>query len=257
MLDMEIINPCAVVPHDERQSFLARRIAHFADCSEPGEDPSRKAVFLPMTPGDYLYAIRCLAPAGYIICYTADSKLKQAAKERELNIIELGKDESFVAENAVITAECAIGLAIIDLKTRVSETRFAIIGGGRIATALTMMLVKMDAAGVTVFARNPIQRENARYIGAHAFNLHETSELDGVNAVFNTVPSLVLDEEGMKHLAPGCFLYELASQDGFDRSLACHSGHTAVRAGGLPGRYAPKSAADLILKHSFLHMTEE
>ena len=65
--------------------------------------------------------------------------------------------------------------------------------------------------------------------------------------VFNTVPARVISEPMLCMMADGAIVMELASPPGgFDRKLAENIGLRVLHAPGLPGAYAPESAAALI-----------
>ena len=65
------------------------------------------------------------------------------------------------------------------------------------------------------------------------------------DAVINTAPAMVIPS--MEALKKSCLLLELASAPGgIDRERAEQLGLRCIAAPGLPGRYAPISAAGLI-----------
>ena len=66
--------------------------------------------------------------------------------------------------------------------------------------------------------------------------------------VFNTVPHQVLDEALLAELPPDCLLIELASASGFDMDAVETLRLSYLKAGGLPGRVAPETAARAIKK---------
>ena len=82
-------------------------------------------------------------------------------------------------------------------------------------------------------------------------------ELGEFDLIFNTVPSLVLDGSRLRETKADCVILELASAPGgvdFDAARAL--GRRAIRAPGLPGKVAPRSAAAAI-RDSVYHILEE
>lgn len=66
--------------------------------------------------------------------------------------------------------------------------------------------------------------------------------------IFNTVPARVLDERALMHVEPGALIVETASAPyGLDFDSARELGVRALREGGIPGRYCPRTAAEIIL----------
>ena len=63
-----------------------------------------------------------------------------------------------------------------------------------------------------------------------------------------TVPHQVLDEALLAELPPDCLLIELASASGFDMDAVETLRLSYLKAGGLPGRVAPETAARAIKK---------
>ena len=75
--------------------------------------------------------------------------------------------------------------------------------------------------------------------------------------IVNTVPAPVLPEPLLRELRPGTLLLELASAPGgFDPAAAEGLGLRVLRAPGLPGKTAPRTAAEL-LRESVYNIVEE
>ena len=81
--------------------------------------------------------------------------------------------------------------------------------------------------------------------------------LGDFDLIFNTVPALVLDASRLRETKEDCVILELASAPGgVDYDAARALGRRVVRAPGLPGRVAPRSAAAAI-RDSVYHILEE
>ena len=68
---------------------------------------------------------------------------------------------------------------------------------------------------------------------------------EDLDFVVNTAPAPVISDALLKKLRPGTLLLELASSPGFDRDRAQTLGLRPLYAPGLPGQFAPESAAAL------------
>jgi len=158
------------------------------------------------------------------------------------------KVEELTVANALLTAEGAIMLAMEQLPLALWQSRCLIGGYGRIGRALHSRL-KAFGAEVIVLARNPEQRIWAEVEGARAFSFTEAETvLSHQQLIFNTVPAQWL-REGLSLVADECPIIELASKPyGMDFALAKQLGKKAILAAGLPGKYAPKTAGELIAK---------
>ena len=155
--------------------------------------------------------------------------------------LDLLQDPFYVAENASITAHCALKYIVNDLPVVLTGQNVLVIGWGRIAKCLARLLRGLDAE-VTVAARKPADRAMA---GALGFGCADTVELSSLlprfRVIVNTAPAPVLDENDVLSCAPGCLKLELASVKGI-------AGEDVVWARGLPGKDAPESSGALITK---------
>ena len=146
--------------------------------------------------------------------------------------LDLLADPGYVAENAHITACCAIVLAMEKLPVVIAGQEILVIGWGRIGKCLSRLLRQMGAV-VTVAARKESDRA---MLGALKFTTIDTESIDTApyRVVFNTVPDLLVPQCN----GDGVFI-ELASSPGL-------GGDRIIDGRGLPGRYAPESSGKLI-----------
>ena len=158
------------------------------------------------------------------------------------------QDEAFLYENARITAEGAAVLLGTHLEGTVYGCDVGIVGMGRIAECLCMILHGMGAR-VTVYARRPEVLCRARAMGADTvcFSGKLPDEAVFHDALLNTVPTVLLDGRLLDKAVPGLLYLELASPPGgIDREAAERCGVHYVNGQGIPGKYAPHAAGELI-----------
>ena len=157
--------------------------------------------------------------------------------------IDLLKDPHYLAENAAITARCAIALIGKDL----NDLPVLVLGWGRIGKCLGKFLTEAGAK-VAIAARKEADVAMIRALGYEGIPLDRAAAaLPGFEAVLNTVPAMVLPAF---RCAPGCVLLELASRPGM-------AGSNIIRASGLPGRYAPRESGALIARRLLALLKEE
>lgn len=157
------------------------------------------------------------------------------------NSIDLLQDPLYLAENAAITADCAIRIAGNNLSVIFDGCPVLVIGWGRIGKCLACKLKAMGA-DVTIAARKGTDRATALSLG---FHVRDTAKLNlGLShyrAIFNTVPAPVLEEGQTALCRSDCIKIDLASKQGiFDDAV--------IWARGLPNRDAPESSGILIAK---------
>ena len=151
--------------------------------------------------------------------------------------IDLRQDADYIAENAAITADCALQVAAPLLTCTLSRSPALVIGWGRIGKCLSQLL-KAIGNDVTIAARKPADRAMVQALGYTAADPSLLADLSRYRVIFNTAPAPVLDREQLA-LCKNCVKIELASKKGLD----CGD---VVWARGLPGVYAPETSGRLI-----------
>lgn len=164
--------------------------------------------------------------------------------------VDFLQDAAYLAENAYITAECALDVALPYLTVTLRKCPTLIIGWGRIGKCLGQLL-KAIGADVTIAARKEADRCMIRALGYHTEDtVHLTDSLEHYRLIFNTAPELVLNREQMVLCRPDCVKIELASKDGMEDE-------DVVIARGLPGVHMPESSGTLIAETFIRYYNEE
>jgi len=177
---------------------------------------------------------------------------KALAAEQGVEVFDYYESEPFQIENAYLTAEAALSIAMNQLNNCIRDSTFAILGYGRIAKQLARLL-RGFGADVTVFARNEGELSWARSIGCKtrkndmSKNNALTHKLTGFDVIYNTIPVRILDGDILKEIGNKTFIIDLASlPGGVDICAAKEQGNNVLWATSLPGKYAPESAGRLI-----------
>ena len=156
-------------------------------------------------------------------------------------------DEAFIEKNAVLTAFGTLKIILEHIDFALPMGNFAITGYGRVARETASLLTSLSC-NVTVFARNPSQREDANIKGCKAYPITTLSSLaHSFDIIINTVPSEIITEETAKNINEKCKVIELASAPyGMDFEIMRKNGIDVIKAFGLPGKYTPKTAGEII-----------
>lgn len=161
-------------------------------------------------------------------------------------VTDYSKDETFAVKNAFLTAEAAVSIAINESDKALSGSDILIIGYGRIGKALHYYL-KAFTGNITVCARNEAERCRAELKGAAAVDFSEISNNLKYDIVFNTVPNPVLNEPELSHARDNTIIIDLASfPGGTDKHFAKIKGINLITARGLPGKFSPVTAGEII-----------
>ena len=159
--------------------------------------------------------------------------------------------------NAAVTAEGAICVLMENCDSTLWRSRILVCGWGRIARLLTLRLLALGAE-VCVAARRADARAEASALGAESCEFAALAERIGsFDGIVNTVPARVLDDAVLCSAAEGALLLELASAPGgFEKTLAENIGLRVLSAPGLPGRYAPRRAAEILCEAIYASIEE-
>lgn len=153
-------------------------------------------------------------------------------------VMDLLRDEMYLASNAAITADCALRIAAQKMTLIFAESSAVVIGWGRIGKCLGMLL-KAVGCRVTIAARKESDRAMIRALGFTAVDIPELPViLPHTRLLFNTAPELILPKETLAS-GKNCIKIDLASKPGIE-------GEDVIWARGLPGIHAPESSGKRI-----------
>ena len=152
--------------------------------------------------------------------------------------VDFLQDPYYLAENALITAGCALEILENHVGDDFSGKRVLVVGWGRIGKCLVPLL-KDRKANVTVAARKASDLAMIGALGTGSIHtVHVPEESHRYDIIINTVPALLYPDLPTK---PGAVLLELASKPGM-------TGHNIIDGRGLPGKMAPAQSGMLIAK---------
>lgn len=165
------------------------------------------------------------------------------------NYFDFMKNESIAAKNAIATAEGTIAEAIKLSDINLFESKCLILGYGRCAKALADRL-KSIGAYVTISARSREQRLQARNNSMCAINLKDTQiKLSEFDFIFNTIPAMILTSQWVQSCKEDAVIIDIASKPGGTDFEECEKlGIKAVLALGLPGKYSPRTSAEILVQ---------
>lgn len=184
-------------------------------------------------------------------------QLREEAERRGLILCDYFAMEELAVANAVPTAEGAIQIAMEELPVTLHNARVLILGYGRVARVTAQRMAVLGAK-VTVAARSYEQLAWARVWGFSTEYITGIAPwLCGYDLIVNTVPAQILRREELSALREGTVVIDLASRPGgVDFEAAKELGVKVMWALALPGKVAPRSAAQYI-KTAIYHRMEE
>lgn len=158
--------------------------------------------------------------------------------------VDLLREEQYLAENAALTADCALRLLGEYLPVAFRDCPILIIGWGRIGKCLARILKELGAQ-VTVAARKPSDLGMLTAFGYQAVELGNIRQ-EQYRAIINTAPAPVLPDGGIH---TNCVKIDLASRLGM-------AGENVIWARGLPGKMLPESSGKCIALGFLRHLEE-
>lgn len=189
-----------------------------------------------------------------IIGGNINQKVIESVTNQNATYFDFMKDDCIAMKNAIATAEGTIAEAIQLSDINLFQSKCFVLGYGRCAKALALRL-KALGADVTIAARNREQRLQARNDSLSAINLKDNDKkLFEFDFIFNSIPAMVLTPELIALCKKDVVIIDIASKPGGTDFEECKKlGIKAVLALGLPGKYSPKTSAE-ILVDSICHL---
>ncbi len=173
--------------------------------------------------------------------------VKEWAHKFGWKLIEIAEMDMVAILNSVPSAEGAIQMAMEQLPITIHGSNSFVLGFGRLGQTLARMLFGIGAK-VTVVARKRTALSRILEIGYRPLHLSDLHHfIYEADVIFNTIPSLILDDKLLSLLNKETMIIDLASSPGgTDFSAAKRLGIKATLAPSLPGLVAPKSGGKIL-----------
>lgn len=186
-----------------------------------------------------------------------DVEFKNLARDYGIQIVDYFEREEMQVLNAIPTAEGAIQIAMEEMPITLHNSNAMVLGFGRIGKVLSKMLYGIGA-NVYVEARNYTDISWINVYGYKPVFLKDLGDyLPKMDVIFNTIPTIVLEEEMLNRINPESLIVDLASKPGgIDFDKAREMEINTVWALALPGKVAPITAAKCI-KETIYNIIEE
>ncbi len=174
-----------------------------------------------------------------IACYGLPSEVKREAERLGARVIDGLLSEEFLAENARLTAEGALGEILTGCERSVGEMKIGIVGYGRIGSRLLRLLMFLGAK-VKLYTRSESLRGELGREGIETAEFGENSEYCGLDLLVNTAPATVFSKEKSKEYEEaGLKILDLASGECFPPSPF------VKKLASIPEQFYPVSAGRL------------
>ena len=190
--------------------------------------------------------------------------IKSMLCEKGIRYIDYYESEAFQIKNAVLSAEGAIYTAMNMIDKAIFGSKIAVVGFGRIGKLLSAKL-KSLGADITICAR---KASDIAWGESFGYKCLQIKYIDGKSTlcalsenydiIFNTVPYWVFDELSASLMPAETLFVDLASPPfGIDEKTVQKYNLNYIKASGIPGKYAPVSAGEIIGQTVMLILEKE
>lgn len=171
-------------------------------------------------------------------------------KKQNITLYDILKDEPNVILNTLPTAEGAIAKAIEDTSFNITNANVLVLGFGNVGKILCKKLKDLGA-NVYAEARKKTDLAWIEVYGYTPIPIEELKEnICKMDIVFNTVPHMMLDKSTLILMSKETLIIDLASKPGgVDFETAKKLEIKAYLYSGIPGKIAPETSAEYILKY--------
>lgn len=257
-----------ILGSETRQVYLAellREEGHEVMTAEEYLPGYHDAILLPVPQtARYLEENISKLQKGQIVygCNFPPTLLEQCAG-KGIRFVDYMKVDGVASRNAIATAEGAIAEALKAGCVSIHGSASLVVGYGCCGEVLAEKLVSLKSR-VSVVDRKAEKRARAKAYGCQALDFPDLGMRANADAdrkagrqavigsydfIFNTVPAPVLGRELLTHVGRDVVIVDIASKPGGTDFEYCRKNDIhANLCLGLPGRYAPKSASEILLE---------
>lgn len=268
-----------ILGKEERQKYLFQMLCSKGQTvtyCDSWLDGGYDAVMLPPAKtAFYLEPVADKLQAGtYVFGCNFPPDIAESKHRQGIFFIDYMKEEGAAYMNAAATAEGAVAEAVLSGQEVLFGKEMLVMGYGRCGQILAQRLQALGGK-VTVYEKDPEKRAMAKAYGFAAVWADETEECEEGAAtvaqcsllddqphkdltaefwgrfayIFNTVPAPVLGAGRLSHVRHDVVLIDIASAPGgTDFAYCAQNGMNAKLCSGLPAKYSPKSAAELLFQ---------
>lgn len=219
----------------------------------------QKTIFSSKTPSDLTITqiVKHLNTTHTLIAGSISLPIIEQCQIKDASYFDLMKNEKITILNSIATAEGTIMEAILGSDQNLHGSECLVLGYGRCAKVLAQKLKGMDAK-VTIAARSEEALSYANVFGFEAIPLSELKQrLSSYHFIFNTIPSMVINQEYLDCISTEALIIDIASAPGgVDFEYAKQRNLNAKLCLGLPGKVAPRTSAEFLVTEIIKYLKE-
>ncbi len=241
-----VVMSCVMIPSEPEE---VRKIVKWADVLVGPTPFSRDGVELFHEKGGSIFLedfAKWMREGQILFGGNISPSISQEAEQKRVQYHDFMAMDEVARDNAVATAEGAIAEAITVSDINLDQSNCLVLGFGRCGKAIYERLTALGAK-CSLGLRNAAQKELPT--DADTISLEELpAHIQKFDFIFNTIPAKVLTRECVSKMKKDCVIIDIASKPGGTDFEACRErGIYASLSLGIPGRYAPKTSAQILV----------
>lgn len=177
-----------------------------------------------------------LADLGTVVVGYAIPKLLLNSCAR---VYDAALDEDFLLQNAILTANGALGYVLTHYEKDISELNIGVVGYGRIGKEFLRLILLMGSMPTLYTTREGVAVELGR-MGVHAEIPGKNTDLSDLDILVNTAPARIFEDE---QLPSSLDIIDLASGSVF------RPGERLIKLRSIPEEMYPKTAGRIYARH--------
>lgn len=174
--------------------------------------------------------------------------LREILEAEKIPWLDVLQNREVAAKNAVATAEGTVAELARLMPVNIEGAHIIVMGFGNCARPIAEKLYCMGA-DISIVARSEKALSLAHYFGYMDYPMDACVPYDRADAIVNTIPAMVVTKKEIDQLKEDAVILDIASAPGGCDGAYCERKGVPYRlALGLPGIYAPKTSAEILLE---------
>lgn len=184
----------------------------------------------------YIYEVfDILDESSLLVGYGLPCDLTDDARERGLRVCDVEGDETFLVQNAELTALATLGIILNSTTLSPRDMRIGIVGYGRIGRRLARLFLFLGS-DVRIYTSRSSMRLELCEFGVPTYMSTAQADLDGIDILINTAPAEIFDTSPGGGFPTGLRVIDLASGNNFPHL------ETVERYPSIPSKMFPHTA---------------
>lgn len=193
--------------------------------------------------------LSCITSSHTLFGGAIPKSVKQHCDKNFIRYVDFMDIDEVAILNAVSTAEGTIAEAIMRSTVNLNGAYCLVLGYGKCGSVLAHKLKGLDAKVCVSARRNTVLAE-AKCAGFETLPFHSLkNSLSEFLFIFNTIPAQYFNESLLKEVSKDATFIDISSSPGcVDLDAASRLGVKTALCLGLPGKYAPKTSAAILVE---------